>query len=266
MPYNNSLTPHDLRVLEKIRDPESAPSAPILIDATLPRDPNITNPELYDQIAASERDIVRRLQAFEARKTAQESGEPTTKNDSHDNYNTYISELEAIITKYPTYASAYNNHAQALRRKYGDLVLLKVPKSEASLRGADESEDGDLIKAAGSVLHDLNKVVSLLSPQTPFASISPLAAKTLAQAHTQRAALYHITGKQLKSNPDGRLRVDKDWTAEDLEELASRDFMVGGRYGNEIAKALAVATNPTAKLCGSIVQEALRKEYGSLVT
>jgi hypothetical protein len=46
--------------------------------------------------------------------------------------------------------------------------------------------------------------------------------------------------------------------------MASRDFMLGGRYGNQIAKALAVATNPTAKLCGSIVQEAMSKEFGDL--
>jgi hypothetical protein len=39
--------------------------------------------------------------------------------------------------------------------------------------------------------------------------------------------------------------------------------MMGGRYGNEIAKALAVSTNPTAKLCGEMVREAMRKEYAS---
>ena len=52
----------------------------------------------------------------------------------------------------------------------------------------------------------------------------------------------------------------------DLEEMASRDFVMGGRYGNEIARGLAVATNPTAKLCGSIVREAMRKEFGELAT
>jgi hypothetical protein len=38
--------------------------------------------------------------------------------------------------------------------------------------------------------------------------------------------------------------------------------MLGGRYGNEIARALAVSANPTAKLCGEMVREALRKEFG----
>jgi hypothetical protein len=35
--------------------------------------------------------------------------------------------------------------------------------------------------------------------------------------------------------------------------------MMGGRYGNEVAKALAVSMNPTAKLCGEIVKDAMRR-------
>lgn len=40
--------------------------------------------------------------------------------------------------------------------------------------------------------------------------------------------------------------------------------MMGGRYGNEVAKALAVAANPTAKLCGEIVREAMVREFGGI--
>jgi len=53
-----------------------------------------------------------------------------------------------------------------------------------------------------------------------------------------------------------------------LEELASQDFMLGGRYGNKIARQLSVQTNPYAKACGAIVKEALRKEreeYASMM-
>jgi len=35
---------------------------------------------------------------------------------------------------------------------------------------------------------------------------------------------------------------------------------MGGRYGNEMARAMSVATNPYAKLCGGIVKEAMRAE------
>ena len=55
--------------------------------------------------------------------------------------------------------------------------------------------------------------------------------------------------------------MEAHWKAIEFEEHASRDFMLGGRYGNEIAKALAVSANPTAKLCGEMVREAMRKEY-----
>jgi hypothetical protein len=48
----------------------------------------------------------------------------------------------------------------------------------------------------------------------------------------------------------------------DFEENASRDFVMGGRYGNQIAGKLAVGANPTAKLCGEMVREALRREFG----
>ena len=51
------------------------------------------------------------------------------------------------------------------------------------------------------------------------------------------------------------------WSSIVFEEAASRDFMMAGRYGNEIGKGLAVSTNPTAKLCGEMVKEAMRKEY-----
>lgn len=45
-----------------------------------------------------------------------------------------------------------------------------------------------------------------------------------------------------------------------LEELASRDFALGGRYGNKVARGLSVRTNPYAKACGAIVREALKGE------
>lgn len=47
-----------------------------------------------------------------------------------------------------------------------------------------------------------------------------------------------------------------------LEELASRDFFLGGRYGNRVAGELAVRTNPYAKMCGEIVRGAMGREMG----
>jgi hypothetical protein len=47
---------------------------------------------------------------------------------------------------------------------------------------------------------------------------------------------------------------------ERLEEMASWDFQQGGRYGNPVAKQLAVHTNPYAKMCGAIVRDAMKAE------
>lgn len=83
-------------------------------------------------------------------------------------------------------------------------------------------------------------------------------------AHTQRAALYLKTARLMLSRSldiDGTLEESK-WERLDFEGAASRDLAFGGRYGNPIAKGLAVSVNPTAKLCGQIVREAMKKEYG----
>ena len=118
---------------------------------------------------------------------------------------------------------------------------------------------------AQTVLSDLDQAISLLTPVGRYPRLSPQAARTLSLAHTQRGAIYHMTAKMLAlgavSVPDGRREAG--WTKLEFEENASRDFAMGGRYGNEIAKGLAVSTNPTAKLCGQMVREAMKKEYGA---
>jgi hypothetical protein len=259
-----NLTPHDLNVLEKIKDPESAPSVPVLIDSSLPRDPHVTDPLEYEKIAASETQIITEFQALEAKIAACAFNNEAAQARISADYDGCTSKLVVLITSYPTYASAHNNHAQALRRKYGESVLLKTSRPLPSLTRPTSSSDAAITAAASTILHSLNTAIDLLTPLTPFAAISPQAARTLSQAHTQRGALYHITAKQMHSDPEARFRIESRWTAVDLEEMASRDFMIGGRYGNEIARGLAVATNPTAKLCGSIVREAMRKEFGEL--
>jgi hypothetical protein len=52
----------------------------------------------------------------------------------------------------------------------------------------------------------------------------------------------------------------QDLSSGRLEEAASGELALGGRYGNETARQLAVKTNPYAKLCGAVVKEALTKE------
>lgn len=155
-----------------------------------------------------------------------------------------ISKLGQIIKSAPRYASAWNNRAQATR-------MLHHASNEPAERSAQTQ----------SILADLRTAIALATPATPADSVSQLDAKVLASAHTHRG---YILWQASRSDPAVRVlasvRELRDLSREDVEEMASRDFFLGGRYGNQIAQQLAVRTNPYAKLCGSIVKEAMRKE------
>jgi hypothetical protein len=261
---SGSLTNHDRFVLEKIKDPESGSSAPLLIDSSLPQDPYISDDTLYQTIIQSERSIISSIQQIEL----QIAGLKPTSESPLAQYLSSVKSLDELIDTYPKYASARNNRAQALRRIYGGGILVKgiakIPSEEAEPLDPSAS-DQDLIIASNIILSDLTIAINLLAPSNLFCPLSPQVAKTLSQAYTQRAAIYHFTSKHL-SHRGAELRLDSSrkeasWKTIDFEENASRDFMMGGRYGNEIAKALAVSTNPTAKLCGEMVRGAMRKEY-----
>jgi hypothetical protein len=259
-----TLTSHDQSILEKIKDPEAGPSAPLLIDADLPRDPHVSDDSLYQIVTRKERDIITNIQAVELQLAGLKSALPES---PLSQYLKCVEELDTLVEEHPNYASARNNRAQALRRIYGDGLLVQgAPEdSEDSQVLHTDASNSKLLSVSSTILDDLTKSITLLSPRMPFAPLSPQAAKTLSQSYTQRGAIYHLTAKRL-SLPDAGLRIsqgrrESHWEKIDFEENASRDFMLGGRYGNEIAKALAVSTNPTAKLCGEMVKEAMRKEY-----
>ncbi|KAI2471832.1 hypothetical protein F4781DRAFT_78747 [Annulohypoxylon bovei var. microspora] len=259
MAATSSLSQHDFNVLEKIKDPESNPLTAVVVDATLPKDPNITDTSVYDRVSKKEREIVLAMQHLEMQLAGLR---PASTTEPIEEYRRCVSRLGELISDYPNYASARNNRAQALRRLYGDAMLLTgVHSPNTLLRDTDDAEKS---QAAVLALLDLDKAIALLTPKSLFASISPQAGKTLSLAHTQRAAIYHMTAKFFQAGQVASVSERKEvaWTKIEFEEAASRDFAMGGRYGNEIAKGLAVSTNPTAKLCGQMVREAMKKEYG----
>lgn len=155
-----------------------------------------------------------------------------------------ITKLDNIISENPTYASAWNNRAQTRRMMY-EIEQLYAEIEELKL-----------------VMRDLSQAIDLATPRNPLATVSPLDANVLASAHTHRGYLLYTASKSerltksVTSSIEGLSGLDKDA----LEEMASREFTLGGRYGNDTARQLAVRTNPYAKLCGSIVKEAMQKE------
>lgn len=264
-----SLTQHDLSILDKIKDPESAPAPRLVIEDSLPRDPHVTDPTQYDQVTARERTIISSIQALELQIAGwRPSSSPVP---VLSQYLDCVKSLDALIDEYPDYASARNNRAQALRMIYGDAMLVSTSSGHEEALPDEPpvldptATDATLISASSTILTDLTTAITLLTPPTPFSPLSPSAARTLSQAYTQRGGLYHLTAKRL-ALVGSTLRIDASrreaaWSVVEFEENASRDFQMGGRFGNEVAKAMAVSANPTAKLCGEMVKEAMRKEY-----
>ena len=113
-----------------------------------------------------------------------------------------------------------------------------------------------------NIVRDLDRAIAIASPDSATDSVLSVNAKVLASAHTHRGLLFWAASR----SEDLRLAltevVDRLAGAESemLEEIASQEFASGGRYGNDIAKQVAVKTNPYAKLCGNIVKEAMEKE------
>lgn len=254
-----SLSKNDLNVLQKIKDPESDPTAGVLVDPNLPRDPHVTDIDIYNAVVSKEREVLRLFQKMEMELA---NLAPKTVEDPTTSYREGVSKLGEIIREHPNYASARNNRAQALRRLYGDELLVGGGSNQVLVSNSTTEERMD---AATTILDDLDVAVQLLSPATPKTPISPQAAKTLSMSFTQRAAVYHATvkGFPATSTLEGLIkRQESGWSKMDFEEAAAGDFAKGGWYGNEVAKGLAVSVNPTAKLCGQMVREALKKEYG----
>lgn len=255
------LTTRDVNVLDKIRDPESNPAMALVVDERLPRDPQITDVEEYEKVSRRERAIILNIQKLE--KELAQPGALDGADATIDGYKASIAEFDALIADYPKYASARNNRAQLMRRLYGDAMLLNYTTGMPMPLIA-EPEKADKLNASATALSDLDTSIELLTPPSFTSSMSPTAARTLSMAYTQRAAIYLKTSKLLE---DRQLDVDSSrqescWSAIQFEEAASHDLALGGRFGNEIAKGLAVSVNPTAKLCGQMVREAMRKEYG----
>ncbi|KIW95569.1 uncharacterized protein Z519_04154 [Cladophialophora bantiana CBS 173.52] len=221
----SKLSANDTNVLSALFDPELS-----LTSAT-----QVENRLLDDQVPSS----LKRLR--EQERLALQSvnlEQPQPADIEHS-----ISQLSEIIANEPSYASAWNNRAQARRMLIRDEDLPRNPCTVVE------------------IFQDLAQAISLTTPSGPDVILSDLDAKVLASAHTHRGYLLLLASKSEDSRKLlAALPHLRDLSIQELEEAASRELGLGGRYGNETARQLAVKTNPYAKLCGSIVREALTKE------
>jgi hypothetical protein len=228
-----TLSTNDARVLNALFDPESSPSSAIRIESTSKSLPHTSESDL-PSLKAAEAAAIRPL---------------NTANPSSAAIDSALSALTDLIASHPDYASAYANRAQVLRMKLG-----------AELFAASSS------LLANRLFADLSRAIALASPSAPGASLSPAQAALLATTHTHRGYLLMKAATLAGAAPQGTLEGGggpdelRGVGQDELEELASRDFFMGGRYGDREARQLAVRTNPYAKMCGAIVKEAMRKE------
>lgn len=219
------------------------------MDPNLPADRYVSNAETLLQLKTRERAAVRLIEAFETSSQKLVSGRDSV-------YREALRLLDIIIVEYPDYASARNNRAQLARWRFGDRNMICQRRSAI---------DPERTKAVSAVVTDLEKAIALSSPVKPQDAVSPGQGRLLGQAYTQLAALYYAASKDLSSDDDMLVVCNNQQTRDSqFEEEASRLFYLGGLYGNEVAKALAVYSNPHAKLCGTIVQQAMRKEMAQV--
>ncbi|CAG8174444.1 unnamed protein product [Penicillium nalgiovense] len=247
-----SLTSNDSAVLQALFDAESSPSSGFTVDSSLPPWPPSVNISETDLASLKQRetDIIRKLQS--------------NASPSIERVQSALDDFDTLITEHPKYPSAYTNRAQTLRLLV-DLIYTKEAGSEQNTEG--EISDAALFAPETSqlcscIFSDLGRAISFATPASPADAVSTTQARLLADAHTHRgylllkAARVKKAGSGDEEGPD-RLRA---LSADHLEEMASRDFFFGGRYGNKVAQQLSVQTNPYAKMCGAIVKEAMKKE------
>lgn len=247
-----SLSNNDAAVLQALFDAESSPSSGIKVDPSLPSWPatvTISQTDL-DTLKARETEIIRNLQASET--------------PSQETVRSALEELSTLLEEYPTYPPAYTNRAQTLR------LLADIEYNQRNTERTESSADEalftpDTAELSSRIFADLGQAITLATPASPADPISSVQARLLADAHTHRGYLL-LKAARVKKSRSG-LEVEavgperlRGHSSDQLEEMASRDFFLGGRYGNKVAQQMAVQTNPYAKMCGAIVKEAMRKE------
>jgi hypothetical protein len=271
---HSPLSPSDIHILDSVFDPESKPAdaSSVSIDSNLPADPHIASQKLISSLKEREIQAIRLIESCRPEPSATQKDEV---------YRAALDMLSKLIEEYPKYASPYNNRAQLRRWRYGDHLPLSQ-LSNAPLGTEGGSNQRNHITAIAEALADLTTAITLATPPTQGAAVSPAQAKLLANAWTQRAAIFYTLSKDLAvSHLDHLPSVIADfvldaggcgkpkwlsWDRARFEEEGSRCFFMAGAYGSEVGKRMAVVSNPYARLCGAIVKEAMRREVTAGVT
>ena len=267
------LSEKDSTILSVLFDPESTPSTNasthqhILIDPSLPPDPHIPA-ELLPGIKQREAHAV--LEA-EAAISSDPGGESASYSVDLRTLEHALETLNKLIEDFPRYASAYNNRAQIrgllLRRKQA-VAGEDTNSAPEQLQLASSTSPG-----VATVESDLHSAITLATggggtihpfpASSPLERVSPAQAKVLQSAYNQLATLYLVffrAAKGADADAEGQYSGDLAMSPEHWEERASHCFRLAGRYGSELGRAMAVRTNPYARMCAGMVREVMKRE------
>ena len=136
-------------------------------------------------------------------------------------------------------------------------TIHKYPNGRPSL-WSNRAQVRRLSKNVPGALDDLSQAIRIATPPKNAAPSND-DAKILSFAYMHRATIYMLIARGEISG------VLNDESHDRLEGYASHDFKMAGKYGSGLARSMAVRTNPYAKMCGAIVQTALKKEMQPLV-
>jgi len=205
------LSNNDLQILNTVFDPESSSDTPtIRIDACLPPDPHIFDPAILTNLRNRELSAIRLIESY----ATQTQDQPNNSNAdvSSTRRETYLQAhaiLTSIITEHPDYASAYNNRAQLHRWRFGSDSLPFVPSAPTIVLSGDaqtstpnnspwHQQQQQQVASIAQTLADLATAIKLASPRSQAAAVSPQQARILANAWTQRGAVYLSVARGLK--------------------------------------------------------------------
>ena len=244
------LSQHDTQILNQLLSPGLVPPLTNVIDLSRPGPPA--------DLLALEASILAPL---------------NVERPSESMLRTAIDILSALIAKHPDYASAYNNRAQAMRLLLGDdlrvnegvwtdlstaIALVGGPEKESTLNRAQaqvSKHEASVLSKAYTQRAWLLWKLAKVSP----AKVLPSTSAPKEGSRKEAAEDDLFAKKSSSSSKQSKLPAQlHGLSREELEEMASRDFAMGGMYGDEGARAMAVRTSPYAKLCGQMVKEAMK--------
>lgn len=274
-----TLTTRDTRVLSALFDPEAASdtsSKQDIQNSTENQRESSPYPNISDQalpnILAAERAALFPLN---------ESTHP-----SFEAISTALSSLSNLIARFPSYPPAYVNRAQARRMLWQMTAQNNTLENSTNNEMHQEDAAETFENYITDVFADLDRAIHLIRPSTSdmdgdklsneakskftiTPDISQEQVRVLGKATCHRgyillqlAAQAPTTPSETKSSQSLRTRHQfQALSKAQLEEMASHDFAVAGRYGDKVAKEAAVALNPYARMCGAIVKNAMKEDY-----